>query len=91
MHCGTNGALRSSFYANGVKVPSLSATTIGAECAATGGQTISANAFSAALSDSHFAVAEIMTWNRALTDDELRRASNYLRRTVLGHAVSEKE
>ena len=91
VHCGTNGALRSSFYANGVKVPSLSATTIGAECAATGGQTISANAFSAALSDSHFAVAEIMTWNRALTDDELRRASNYLRRTVLGHAVSEKE
>jgi hypothetical protein len=61
----------------------------GDECSATGGTAVGINLGTGGHSD--FAVAELVTWNRALTDDELRRASNYLRRTVLGHAVSEKE
>ena len=85
--CGTNGMRRSSFYANGVRIPA--ATVSGDECSATGGTAVGINLGTGGHSD--FAVAELVTWNRALTDDEFRRASNYLRRTVLGHAVSEKE
>jgi hypothetical protein len=87
--CGTNGAHRSSFYANGVRIP---ASRVGAtECSAPNGIAVGINLASANKPPVDFAVAELVTWNRALTDDELRRASNYLRRTVLGHAVSEKE
>jgi hypothetical protein len=88
--CGTNGMRRSSFYANGVRIPA--ATVSGDECSATGGTAVGINlGTDGSGTDSDFAVAELVTWNRALTDDEFRRASNYLRRTVLGHAVSEKE
>jgi hypothetical protein len=87
--CGTNGAHRSSFYANGVRIPAL---RVGAtECSAQNGIAVGINLATATKPPVDFAVAELVTWNRALTDDELRRASNYLRRTVLGHAVSEKE
>jgi len=61
------------------------------ECSAPNGIAVGINLASATKPPVDFAVAELVTWNRALTDDELRRASNYLRRTVLGHAVSEKE
>jgi hypothetical protein len=87
--CGTNGMRRSSFYANGVRIPA--GTVNSGECSATGGTAVSINLGTDTRGYSDFAVAELVTWNRALTDDELRRASNYLRRTVLGHAVSEKE
>ena len=88
--CGTNGAHRSSFYANGVRIPAI--RRVGAtECSAPNGIAVGINLASATTPPVDFAVAELVTWNRALTDDELRRASNYLRRTVLGHAVSEKE
>ena len=87
--CGTNGKYRSSFYANGVRIP---AAQVGAtECSSTGGTAVGINTATDPAGHADFAVAELVTWNRALTDDELRRASNYLRRTVLGHAVSEKE
>ena len=90
MFCGTNGAHRSSFYANGVRIPAI--RRVGAtECSAPNGIAVGINLASATTPPVDFAVAELVTWNRALTDDELRRASNYLRRTVLGHAVSEKE
>jgi len=87
--CGTNGMRRSSFYANGVRIPA--ATVSGTSARRRGARRWASTWGPTTRGYSDFAVAELVTWNRALTDDEFRRASNYLRRTVLGHAVSEKE
>ena len=64
--CGTNGAHRSSFYANGVRIPAI--RRVGAtECSAPNGIAVGINLASATTPPVDFAVAELVTWNRAVS------------------------
>jgi hypothetical protein len=77
--CGSNGGGRASYYANGVQV-GVSSLGLGNGCK---DLSVALNTYQPnEVTD--FAIAELMTWNRALTDVEMMQVTHYLRAEVLG-------